>query len=282
MRNRSLLIRRRTFTAGLAAAALVRPALAAGVQDMNATTEQALRSVLEGGHRSATDKARDQYRHPLETLRFFGVAQGMAVLEIAPGAGWYTDILAPLLKEKGRYVATVGDAGANANTAKSVADFTTRYGNQAVYGPVEFGVLSPGTGKTEPVRPGTMDMVLTFRNIHNWMAAGTADLMFKIFHTSLRAGGRLGVVEHRAPTAAPQDPKAADGYVREDHAIGLAEKAGFRYVAKSEINANPKDTKDHPKGVWTLPPTFAAGDADRAKYAAIGESDRSTLLFQKA
>ena len=143
-----LLIHRRTFTAGIAAATLVRPAFGAGAQGMDAETERALKAVIEGGHRSAADKARDPYRHPLETLRFFGLSQGMAVLEIAPGGGWYTEILAPLLKEKGRYVATIGDAAANANTAKAVADFTRRFGDRAVYGRVDFGVLSPGTGKT--------------------------------------------------------------------------------------------------------------------------------------
>lgn len=272
---------RRTFVTGLALAALPTSIWAAAGPTMDAATEAKLKQVLSGSHRSAANRARDQFRHPLETLHFFGLRQDMAVLEISPGAGWYTEVLAPVLKEKGRYVATVGDAAANPNAAKAVSDFVSRFTDRETYGVVETGVLSSGTGKLSPVQPGSMDMVLTFRNIHNWLAAGTADTMFKVFLDSLKIGGLLGVVEHRAPASVPQDPKAANGYVREDFAIQLAEKAGFKFLAKSEINANPKDTKDYPKGVWTLPPTYVQGDADRAKYAAIGESDRSTLLFQK-
>lgn len=272
---------RRIFTASLAAAAFVRPSFAAGQNGMDAATEQKLKAVLAGAHRSAQNKARDQYRHPLETLKFFGLTEDMAVMEVAPGGGWYTEVLAPLLKDKGRYIGTIGDP-ANANAAKSAAAFTQRFGDAAIYGKVETGVLSPGTGKLEPVAPGTLDMVLTFRNIHNWMSGGSAEQMFQAFHAALKPGGWLGVVEHRAATDAPQDPKASKGYVREDFAVALAEKAGFKLVGKSEVNANPKDTKDYAKGVWTLPPVLTEGDTDRDKYTAIGESDRFTLLFQKA
>jgi predicted methyltransferase len=277
-----LMLSRRAIAAGLAAIPFCRSARAAGAGGMDAKTEQRLKSALAGDYRSAANKARDQYRHPLETLRFFGLTQDMAVLEVSPGAGWYTEILAPVLKDTGRYVATIADAEASENAAKNIATFKAKLGNAATYGAVQYGVLSLATGKTAPVPPGSMDMVLTFRNIHNWMATGTVDAMFKVFHAALKPGGWLGVVEHRAATSAPQDAKAASGYVREDYAIALAERAGFGFVAKSEVNANARDTKDYPKGVWTLPPTYAEGEASREKYAAIGESDRSTLLFQKA
>jgi len=149
-----------------------------------------------------------------------------------------------------------------------------------LYGKVKITVLAP-PDKTAIAPAGSADMVLTFRNIHNWMAAGTADQVFAAMFAALKPGGVLGVVEHRGNPAVPQDPKAKSGYVNQDYAIRLAEKAGFKFVEGSEINANPRDTKDHPKGVWTLPPTFALEDEDRAKYLAIGESDRFTLKFVK-
>ncbi len=225
------------------AATLASPALAAPAMD--AATEAKLKSLLAGAQRSPANAGRDGQRHPLETLRFFGVTENMAVLEVAPGGGWWKEFLEPLVKEKGRYV------GAN---------------------------FKPDS---QPVEPGSMDMVLTFRNIHNWMGGGSAKGMFDVMYKSLKPGGYLGVKEHRGLTTVEQDPKAASGYVREDYAIKLIESAGFKLVARSDINANPKDTKDYPKGVWTLPPNYAEGDKDRAKYTAIGESDRFTLLFQK-
>lgn len=274
-------IDRRGFGVMMAAAAVVRPALAAA-NGMDAATESKLKTVLAGSHRSAENRARDQYRHPLETLKFFGLTQNMAVLEIGPGGGWYTEVLAPLLKGSGRYVAALGDPAASENSAKAVAAFQQQFGNEAIYGRVEIGALSLRTGKVTPAPAGSMDMVLTFRNLHNWLAGGSADAMLKVFHAALKPGGWLGMTDHRASTAAPDDPKASNGYVREDFAITLAQQAGFGFVAKSEVNANPKDTKDYPNGVWSLPPTYQGGDQDRAKFAAIGESDRFTLLFQKA
>lgn len=271
---------RRGFGVLIAAAAFVRPASAA-VNGMDAATESKLKAVLAGPHRSAANRARDQYRHPVETLKFFGLTQNMAVLEIAPGGGWYTEVLAPVLKGSGRYVAALGDPAASENAAKAVADFRQQFADEGTYGRVEIGALSLRTGKVAPAPAGSMDMVLTFRNLHNWMGGDSADAMLKVFHAALKPGGWLGMVDHRASAAAPQDPKASNGYVREDYAIGLAQQAGFRFVAKSEVNANPKDTKDHPNGVWSLPPTYQGGDQDRAKFAAIGESDRFTLLFQK-
>jgi predicted methyltransferase len=246
------------------------------------TTEAALQSVVAGKHRSEANKARDQYRHPIETLSFFGIRDDMTVVEIFPGGGWYTEILAPFLKEKGTYYAAGLDPDSSSEFARrSAKAFKDKLDAQpAHYGKVKVTVLAP-PDKTAIAPAGSADMVLTFRNIHNWMAAGSADQVFAAMYKALKPGGVLGVVEHRGNPEVAQDPKAGSGYVNQDHAIKLAEKAGFRLVASSEINANPKDTKDYAKGVWTLPPSFAMKDQDRAKYLAIGESDRFTLKFVK-
>lgn len=250
--------------------------------EMDAATEAKLKQALAGSHRSDANKARDAHRHPLETLKFFGLNQSMKVLEVGPSGGWYTEVLAPVLNEKGKYVAGHSDPDASENAKKAVDAFkATLAAKPDLYSNAVVGVLSPRTSKFTPAAPGSMDMVVTFRNIHNWMAQDTQDVMFKAFYDQLKPGGILGVVEHRAKTDQPQDPKAKSGYVREDHAIALAEKAGFKFVKKSEINANPKDTKDYEGGVWTLPPNYAKKDVDKEKYAAIGESDRFTMVFQK-
>jgi len=246
------------------------------------TTAAALDGVLAGTHRSEQNRARDVYRHPKETLLFFGLRPEMKVVEIWPDpAGWYTELIAPLVREKGKYYAAVLDAApGNANQEKRVADFRAKLaGRPDLYDRVEMTVLS-GSGK-DFVAPGSVDMVLTFRNIHNWMARGTAQENFAAMYRALKPGGTLGVVEHRGNPAKPQDPEARTGYVNEQYAIDLIESQGFRLVAKSEINANPKDTKDYEQGVWTLPPVFRLGDLDRDKYSAIGESDRFTLRFVK-
>ncbi|MBK8163545.1 MAG: class I SAM-dependent methyltransferase [Gammaproteobacteria bacterium] len=244
--------------------------------------DTALESILTGEHRSEANKARDQYRHPIETLTFFGLRDDMTVVEVFPGGGWYTEILAPYLRDKGIYYAAGFDPDSSANFARRAAkSFKDKMdADPGLYGKVKTTVLAP-PDKTAIAPPGSADMVLTFRNIHNWMAAGTADQIFAAMFSALKPGGVLGVVEHRGNPAVPQDPKAKSGYVNQEHAIRLAEKAGFKFVEGSEINANPRDTKDHPKGVWTLPPTFALEDEDRAKYLAIGESDRFTLKFVK-
>lgn len=250
--------------------------------EMDAATEARLKEVLAGNHRSEANKARDKYRHPFETLKFFGLNQNMTVMEIWPDAGWYTEVIAPVVKDKGKYISAGFDPDLTAATKKMVEDTKARYAKDPDnYGKVEMSVIFPMTRKLTPAPAGSVDMILTFRNIHNWMGRDYQDVMFKAFYDTLKPGGYLGVSEHRANTDQPQDPKAKSGYVREDYAIALAEKAGFKLVKKSEINANPKDTKDYPKGVWTLPPTYREGDKDREKYAAIGESDRFTLLFQK-
>ncbi|MDX2222336.1 MAG: methyltransferase [Rhodospirillaceae bacterium] len=270
----------RIITAVLAAATMSTPLVAWAETD--ARTEANLKQALAGDHRSPENKARDAYRHPLETLKFFGLKDTMSVMEVWPEAGWYTEILAPVLKDHGRYIAGDFDPAATAGAKRMVEALAAKLAADPTnYGKVETAILFPMTEKLAPVPPGTLDMVLTFRNIHNWMTRGYAEAMYASFFAALKPGGYLGVVEHRGRADQPQDPKAVSGYVREDYAIALAEKAGFRLVATSEINANPKDTKDYPKGVWTLPPSYREGDVDRAKYAAIGESDRFTHLYQK-
>lgn len=235
-----------------------------------------LQAVAAGEHRSAENKARDQFRHPLETLTFFGLKDDMTVVELFPAGGWYTEILAPYLREKGRYY------GANPPPRAGQPD---RYGAQLkeriqqhpnVYDKVQLTVLAPGEHEVAPA--GSADLVLTFRNIHNWQRQGNDKQVFEAAFRALKPGGILGVVEHRSdphPTGTPA------GYVAEADAIALVESVGFKLVAKSEINANPKDTKDYPKGVWTLPPNYSEGEQNRDKYTAIGESDRFTLKFQK-
>ena len=243
----------------------------------------ALQAAIAGAHRSEADKARDKYRHPLETLTWFGIKDNMTVVEVWPGrGGWYTDILAPFLKERGTYYAAGVDPQSSVEprriAAKSFKDKLAA--NTVVFGGVKETILSPPT-HVDIAPEGSADMVLTFRNVHNWVADGQAEVVFKAMHRALKPGGILGVVEHRANATVPQDPKAASGYVREDVVIKLAEDAGFKLAGKSEINANPKDTKDYSQGVWTLPPVLRLKDVDKEKYLAIGESDRMTLKFVK-
>jgi predicted methyltransferase len=234
----------------------------------------ALKEVVEGPQRSFANKARDPYRHPLEVLTFFGVEPQSNVVEIVPGkAGYWIEILAPYLKDHGRYAAS-GDA------TQDITPLNARIAiSPEIYGKIAITEFAGGDQEIAP--PGSADFVLTFRNIHNWMRAGTAEAAFRAFYRALKPGGILGVEEHRARPDQPQDPQAKSGYVRQDYAIALAEKAGFKLIGSSEINANPKDTKDYPEGVWTLPPTYRLGTQDREKYAAIGESDRFVLKFVK-
>jgi predicted methyltransferase len=237
-----------------------------------------LDTVIAGSWRSAPNKARDVYRHPKETLQFFGLQPDKTVIEITPGGGWYSEILAPLLRDNGHYIAAVADNNAEAkqDTAALRAKFAA---DPAEYGKATITTFNPQA----PVfgAPGSADMVLTFRNVHNWTQAGTAQAMFKAFYAVLKTGGTLGVVDHRAAAGATLDSVKDSGYLPTEYVIKLATNAGFKLDGQSEINANPKDTKDYPKGVWTLPPTLTLGDQDRAKYQAIGESDRMTLRFVK-
>jgi predicted methyltransferase len=245
------------------------------------TLEGRLQSILAGEHRSAENRARDVYRHPVETLAFLGIEPDMTVVEISPGGGWYTEILAPLLREGGRYYAAGADPDSESEYAqRSVARFAEKLRSHPErYDRAIVTALTPGRGEIAPA--GSADMVLTFRNVHNWMAGGAAESVFREMFAALKPGGVLGVVEHRGNPDVPQDSKAASGYVNQDFAIALVESVGFEFVAAAEINANPKDAKDHEKGVWTLPPSFRLKDVDREKFAAIGESDRMTLKFRK-
>jgi predicted methyltransferase len=238
----------------------------------NDGTVAALQAAIAGPQRSETNKARDQYRHPLQTLTFFGIKPDMTVVEIWPGNGWYTEILAPFLKNHGKlYEALGGGTGAKTFEEKLKA-------NQAVYGAVIVTELQP-PAQTEIAPAGTADMVLTFRNVHDWLSRGNTEDYFKAFYRALKPGGILGLTDHRADPSQPQDPDAKNGYVRQDYMIQLAEQAGFKLLGSSEINANPKDPRNQP--VWNLPPTLRQGQKDRAKYLAIGESDRMTLKFVK-
>jgi predicted methyltransferase len=233
--------------------------------------DEALAKAIAAPSRTPAMVERDKARKPQEELEFFGIKPSMTVVEIGPGGGYWTEILAPYLSDKGTYYAAVPARGLDKFKQK-LAD------NPAVYSKVKVTSLDAGS---EVAPAGSADLVLTFRNVHNWMAAGTVDQVFTSFFTALKPGGVLGVEEHRASTKTPQDPKAANGYVREDYTIALAEKAGFKYVGKSEILANPKDTKDYEKGVWTLPPVLILGEQDKAKYQAIGEADNFVLKFEK-
>ncbi len=242
-----------------------------------------LQQAINGNHRSEQHKNRDQYRHPLKTLTFFDLQPNMTVVEIWPGRkGWYTEILAPYLKDKGKlYTAQFSNNSGIPYFRKSLKVFTDKLNAQPdIYGNTIITTLQPP--KEINIAPkGTVDRVLTFRNVHNWMKNGQAETVFKAMYNALKVGGILGVVEHRAKTGSAQDPKALSGYVTEKYVINLAEKVGFQLVTKTKINANPNDSTSHPKGVWTLPPSLRLKNLDRAKYIAIGESDRMTLKFVK-
>ncbi len=247
-----------------------------------------LDQALAGEHRSEANRKRDVYRHPRETLLFFGLKPDMSVLEIWPGGGWYSEILAPVLRDKGKlYLA----GNAIENPKLPAWQREAREKQEAAYAkrPALFGkpvFTSLGPPEYLAIAPaGSMDMVLTFRNVHNWSAQSSSTqradaLVFKAFYEALKPGGILGVVEHRAHPGTPFEQQIKSGYMTEAYVIELAEKAGFKLAAKSEINANPKDTKDHPNGVWTLPP-MSRGRLDPEKYLAIGESDRMTLKFER-
>jgi predicted methyltransferase len=236
---------------------------------------------LAAPHRTARNVARDGFRHPLETLVFFGVKENSTVVEILPGSGgYYMEILAPHLKERGRYIAANRDETAAPRYLADHQKLLARLkAEPALYGKVV--VTKFNADKHEIAPPGSADFVLTFRNLHNWVQRHEVEAALRAFHRALKAGGALGVVDHRGRTDMSQEAQMKSGYVRQDFAIALIEKAGFKLAGASEVNANPKDTKDHPEGVWTLPPTYRLKDKDREKYQAIGESDRFTLKFVK-
>ena len=244
--------------------------------------DSALDRALAAPHRSAENRARDPYRHPAETLQFFGLRPDMTVVEVWPGSGWYTEILAPLVRERGHFYAAHLDPASSEYARRTVATFRAKLAARGdLYDKVVVTALAAPPARGEIAPAGSADLVVTFRNLHNWMMFGWQREAFEAMHAALKPGGVLGVVEHRGDPQRPQDPKAASGYVHEQYAIDLIESVGFKLVGRSEANANSKDTKDYEKGVWTLPPTFAAGAAQRERYAAIGESDRFTLKFVK-
>lgn len=242
--------------------------------------------ALKGAHRSSENARRDAARHPVETLAFFGLEPDMTVVEIWPGAGWYTEILAPILRERGRlYAAHFNADSSSAYYRDSRAAFAAKLAAApAIYDRVIVTAFNPPE-HVDIAPPGSADLVLTFRNVHNWYMRGGGDARvvhaFEAMYRALKPGGVLGVVDHRLPADRPIADQEDSGYLREDYVIAMAQRAGFVLAGQSPINANPKDTADHPKGVWTLPPTLRLGDVDRDKYQAIGESDRMTLKFVK-
>jgi len=243
-------------------------------------TATQLDQVIGGAWRPSEQRARDTWRHPKETLTFFELRPDQTVIEITPGGGWYAQILAPLLRDNGHYVAaekqpSADDEARSDDSAlrKLFAAHPAQFGHASI---VTFDPKAPVFGA-----PGSADRVLTFRNVHNWAMDGTAQAMFKAFYAVLKPGGVLGVVDHRADAGTKLDQVKGSGYLPVDYVVKLATDAGFVLDGRSEINANPRDDHDHPKGVWTLPPTLALGDKDKDKYLAIGESDRMTLRFVK-
>lgn len=254
-------------------------------QPLDRETSLALDAAIGGVHRSAANKARDRYRHPKETLEFFGLRRDMTVVEIWPGGGWYTEILAPVLNGTGKLYAA--EYGPNARFPYQRAEMDTLHAKieraPAAFGDVTFTALGFPDELTIAAA-GSVDLVVTFRNVHNWFDpsyGADPKSAFAAMFTALKPGGTLGVVDHRWPDPATEDPQAASGYLSEERTIEYVEAAGFRFVGHSEVNRNPRDTHDHPNGVWTLPPDLSLGERDRQKYLEIGESDRFTLKFVK-
>jgi predicted methyltransferase len=238
-------------------------------------------AAMSGDHRSESNVARDEYRHPRETLEFFGLSAEMTVLEVSPGGGWYTEVLAPLLKDHGKLVAGHGAPNGSAYGRRSLGGYLQKLGRaNDVYSAVDVRVMQPPSMPVD-VEDGSVDMALVFRNVHSWLRAGTAEASLADVFRALKSGGTLGIVQHRGNDGIDLEKMKRTAYVTESKVIEMAQAAGFVLDGKSEINANAKDTKDYAGGVWTLPPSFGAGDEDRAKYAAIGESDRMTLRFKK-
>ncbi|HZW59605.1 MAG TPA: methyltransferase [Woeseiaceae bacterium] len=253
---------------------------------LDPATEAALDAAINGAHRSAANKARDSYRHPQETLAFFGFRSDMTVVEVWPGGGWYTEILAPALQADGRfYAAQYSVNPAFGYQREYFGSYLSKLGGMPdLYRDVIVTHLA-APHELEIAPRGSADMVVTFRNVHNWFEQGygkhAATLGFVAMFDALKPGGILGIVDHRWPDASNEDPGAENGYISEERTIAYAEAAGFEFAGRSDINRNPRDTHDHPQGVWTLPPSLALGEQDRERYLAIGESDRYTLKFVK-
>ena len=267
------------LTLAAASCAPSQAALESAASDLAA--QAAIAASVEAPTRTPANVERDRYRHPSETLAFFGVEPNDTVVEIWPGGGWYTEILAPLLNQNGTlWVAANGNG---LNGAKRLME-----ANPAVYGKIRTAAFPAFDAAAPRVPDGTADVVLTFRNVHNWRMGYQRDdkqdyapEAFRQIYAMLKPGGVLGIVDHRLPESAPDEREKTSGYIKTSTVTRLAEQAGFRLVASSEINANPRDTADWPDGVWTLPPSLGLKDQDREKYLAIGESDRMTLKFVK-
>ncbi len=239
--------------------------------------------LANGDHRSDAYKARNQYRNPAKTLDWFGIRNDLTVVEISPGAGgWYSEILAPYLRDNGKfYVGSYDSESEIEYYRKSYKKYADKLASAPeIYGNVNMFEFAP-PNKPDLQPEGQADMVLTFRNVHNWLNNDMANQVFSAIYKVLKPGGILGLVTHRGEEHMVGKEWSERGYVSEAEVIRLVEQAGLQFVDKTEINANPKDTKDHPKGVWTLPPVYRLGDEDREKYAAIGESDRMTMKFMK-
>jgi len=234
-----------------------------------------LKGALASEDRTPKNVTRDVYRHPYETLEFFGIKQDMTVIELSPGGGWYTEILANYIHYPGTLIAAHFNPDAGGYYKRGRANFEKKMNSNPMYGRVEIVNIDSTLAE-----PNSVDAVLTFRNLHNWLGP-LLDTIFSNSYKALKPGGIFGVVEHRANEGTTLEMMKKSGYVTEKHAIEMAKKHGFELVSKSEVNSNPKDIKNYPKGVWTLPPNLRMKEVDKQKYLEIGESDRMTLLFRK-
>ena len=264
-------------------AMLTLAALAAPSVRAQPDEDAALRAAIAGTHRTPAFRARDAARRPYETLRFFGLRPDAQVLELAPGGGWYTEILAPYLRERGG-LWLAGDARDSPSEYRRrgrAAIEAKLAKNPELYDRVQLGALPTGQRFADITIPGGADLILTFRNVHNWQADGALDGTLRACHALLKPGGTLGIVDHRAAAGTTVEAMMKSGYVTEALMEDSARAAGFTLGGRSEVNANPRDTKNHANGVWSLPPTYAGKDVDRERYAAIGESDRYTHRYLK-
>ena len=239
-------------------------------------------AALNGEQRDPKNSARDESRNPRATLEFFGIESGMSVVELSPGGGWYSEVIVPLMKDNGTYYAAHhGLNGPSAYYRRSLGAYLQKLGNDAdLYGDVVVTQLQP-PAETTVAPAGSADLIVGFRNVHSWMRGDILDQVLAAAFTALKPGGKLGLVQHRAKPGTDVETMKKTGYVTEAFVKEAAAKAGFSFEAASDVNANPKDTADHPSGVWNLPPALRGDEANRAKYEAIGESDRMTLLFVK-
>ena len=241
-----------------------------------------LTQLVQDVHRSAENISRNKFRHPVETLEFFGLKPKMTVIEILPSSGWYTEVIAPFLRDEGKYYAAHFSPNAQlAYMPRRLREFEEKITSDPnLYGKITVRHLNP-PHEVIIAPPESADMALTFRNVHNWIMADQQHEFFDSFFSALKPGGILGIVEHRALPDATMEAMRTTGYVTEAYVTELAVAAGFEFLESTQINSNPKDSTVHPEGVWTLPPNFRAGDIEREKYAAVGESDRMTLKFRK-